>query len=210
MLAAAAAVLVLAGVLLRTGRFRPPEYVGVALLLLGSVPLLWAGYRQLQPLDEAGDLPVQEERGSLQGVALNDVRARVVQELGPASSEDPSSIAPLGEDFDAIGGPPFIATPGSSHETLRYPSASVLLSDGRAYGIVVTDDGAETAEGVGVGDNLALAEERYPTLDCGLARLGEYRTFPYCGGRVGPRRWLWFGQDPIRSIVLTSTELGPD
>jgi hypothetical protein len=74
---------------------------------------------------------------------------------------------------------------------------------------VITDPQAET-EGVGVGDNLGLAEDRFPSLDCGVARADEYRTFPYCGGRVGPRRWIWFGQDPIRSIVLTSSELGRD
>jgi hypothetical protein len=205
--AVAAAVLVLTGVLIRTGRYRPPAYVGAALLVLGAVPLAWAGYRELRPLDEAGDVVVA---AGYRGAALRGNRAGVIEALGPPPpGSTGSSIAPLGDDFDHIGGPPFIATPGSSYETLRYPDASVVLSDGRAYGVVITDPEAETVEGVGVGDNLDLAEDRYSDLDCGIARAGEYRTFPYCGGRLGGSRWIWFGQDPIRSIVLTTTELGP-
>jgi hypothetical protein len=204
--ALAAAVLALTGVLLRTARPRPPAYVGAALLLAGTVPLVWACYRQLRPLDESDDLVIG---ASFRGVALGDSRAAVVEALGlpPPDARKPL-IAPLGEDFDEIGGPPFIATPGSTHESLRYRSATVLLSDDRVYGVVITDGEAETAEGVGVGDNLGVAEDEYPGLDCGIARPGKYRTFPYCGGRLGPGRWIWFGQDPIRSIVLTSTELG--
>jgi hypothetical protein len=207
-LALAAAVLVLTGVLLRTGRYRPPAYVGAALLLLGAMPLAWAGYRQLRPLDEGGDVAVET---GYRGADLGSARARVIAALGaPPPGSGGSSIAPLGDDFDHIGGPPFIATPGSSHETLRYPDTSVLVSDGQVYGLVITDPEAETAEGVGVGDNLGLAEDRYSDVECGTARAGKYRTFPYCGGRLGAGRWIWFGQDPIRSIVLTSTELGPD
>jgi hypothetical protein len=206
-LALACAVLVLTGVLIRTGRFVVPAYVGAALLILGAVPFAWAGYRQLRPLNESGDVVVD---AGYRGVVLTSEREIIEATLGPApSGSGGSSIAPLGDDFDRIGGPPFIATPGSSHETLRYPDASVLLSDGRVYGLVITDPEAETSENVGIGDNLGLAEDRYSGLDCGVARVGEYRTFPYCGGRLDAGRWIWFGQDPIRSIVLTTSELGP-
>jgi hypothetical protein len=205
--ALAAAVLVLTGVLLRTGRRPPPAWAGAALLLIATGPLVWAGYRQLRPLDDTGDRVVAT---GFRGVSLGDARADVVDALGPVPESSGSSIAPVGEDFDAIGGPPFVATPGSAHASLRYRDATVLLSDDRVYGIVTTDDEAETSEGVGVGDNLEVAEDAYPSLDCGVARASAYRTFPYCGGRLGQGRWMWFGQDPIRSIVLTETELGPD
>ena len=206
LLALASAVLILTGVLLRTGRRPVPQWFGASLLLPGVLALVWAGFRHAQPLDEQGDLVVD---AGFRGVVLDTSRARALELLGPSSGEG-ESIAPLGEVFDDIGGPAFIATPGSSHATLRYRDVSVLVSDGRVYGLVITDDEAETIEGVGVGDNLGVTEDRYPELDCGLARAGEYRTFPYCGGRLGPRRWIWFGQDPVRSIVLTTTELGPD
>jgi hypothetical protein len=207
-LALAAVVLVLTGVLLRTGPYRPPAYVGVALLVLGSLPLAWTGYRQLRPIDEEGDVVIGS---GYRGAALGSPRGEVIGALGsPPPGSRGSSIAPLGDDFDHIGGPPFIDTPGFSHETLRYPDASILVSDDRVYGIVITDPEAETAEGVGIGDNLGLAEDRYSAVECGTARAGKYRTFPYCGGRLGAGRWIWFGQDPIRSIVLTGTELGAD
>jgi hypothetical protein len=203
--ALAAAVLVLTGVLLRTGRSPVLDWAGVALLLVGALPLLSAGYRQVRPLDENGDRIVQT---GYRGVTLGSTRAEAVEALGEPARSQGASVAPLGDDFDDIGGPPFIATPGSSHEALRYPDVTVLLADGRVHGLVITDSEAETDEGVGVGDNLELAEERYPKLDCGIAEADEYRTFPYCGGRLRARRWIWFGQDPIRSIVLTSSELG--
>jgi hypothetical protein len=197
-------VLVLTGVLIRTGRRVPPAWVGAACLLVGAVPLAWAGYRQLRPLDESGGQRIED---GYRDVSLGDPRARALEVLAPPRSSS-GSVAPFGDDFDSIGGPPFIATPGSN-ESLRYQGVTVLVSDGRVYGFVITDEEAETAEGVGVGDNLEVADETYRDLDCGIARASEYRTFPYCGGRLGPRRWIWFGQDPIRSIVLTTTELGP-
>ena len=206
--ALAAAVLVLTGVLLRTGRFEPPAWVGAALLLVGAVPLVWAGYRQLRPLDASGDLIIGERPGTFMALTLGDPRERVIAELGTAPRSDGGTIAPIGENFDHIGGPPFIATPGSTHESLRYRELTVLLSDDRVYGLVITNSEAETAEGVGIGDNLDLAADRYDGLDCGIARAGDYQTFPYCKGRLGPRRSIWFGQDPIRSIVLTSTDVG--
>jgi hypothetical protein len=205
--ALAAAVLVLTGVLLRTGRRPPPASVGAALMLLGAVPLAWAGYRQLRPLDESGEVLIADDPGSFRAVRLGAPRVRVIAELGSSTGSRGSSIAPIGEDFDHIGGPPFIATPGSRHETLRYRDTSVLLADDRVYGFVITDEDAETTAGVGVGDSLEVARDAYPSLDCGIARAGEYRTFPYCGGSLGLGRWIWFGQDPIRSIVLASTEL---
>jgi hypothetical protein len=205
--ALAAAVLVLTGVLLRTGRFPVPDWAGAALLLVGALPLLWAGYRQVRPLDENGDRLVSVRYG---GVGLGASRAAALAALGPPPRSQGGSVAPLGDDFDGIGGPPFIATPGSSHEALRYRGVSVLLSDRRVHGFVITDGEAETREGVGVGDSLGLAEDRYPSLDCGIAEADEFRTFPYCGGRIAARRWIWFGQDPIRVIVLTSSELGAD
>ena len=49
----------------------------------------------------------------------------------------------------------------------------------------------------------------YPDLHCGTANEGtEYITFPYCGGRIAPQRYVWFGEDPIRSISLSVTPLG--
>jgi hypothetical protein len=209
-LALAAAVLVLTAVLIQTGRHALPAWVGAALLLAGCVPLAWTTYRHLRPLDEAGDLLVGDEARSFRGVALGDSRRRVTEELGAPLRGDGGTIAPVGEDFDDIGGPPFIATPGTTHESLRYRDLTVLLSNGRVYGLLVTNPQADTTQGVGIGDNLALAEDRYSSLDCGIAEADDYRRFPYCSGRLARDRWIWFGQDPIRSIVVATAEVGAE
>jgi hypothetical protein len=210
-LALTVAVLVLTGVLIQTGRHTPPAWVGAALLVLGAVPLIWAGYRQVRPLDDSGSraLFVDEGAGAYRGIAFGESREVVMRSLGPTRASA-RSIAPVGEDFDEIGGPPFIDTPGVMHEVLRYAETTVLLTENGVYGYVITADAAETLAGVGIGDNLGVAEDRYDGLECGIARAGDYRTFPYCGGMLGAGRWIWFGQDPIRSIVLTKTELGLD
>jgi hypothetical protein len=207
-LALASAVLVLTGVLLGTGRVRTPVYVGPALLVLGAVPLLWASYRQLRPVDEPGSREFVVEE-SFRGIAFGESRELVLRQLGP-KRESGGTIAPIGERFEEIGAPPFIDTPGVTHEVLRYPATTVLLTENGVYGFVITADDAETFAGVGIGDNLDLAEDRYNDLECGIARSGRYRTFPYCGGMVSARRWIWFGGDPIHSITVTTTELGPD
>jgi hypothetical protein len=210
-LALAAAVLVLTGVLLGTSRYRPPVYAGSALLVLGAVPLLWASYRHLRPVDEPGSraLLVDVGAAAFRGIAFGESRELVMRKLGPIR-ESGGTIAPIGERFEDIGAPPYIDTPGVTHEVFRYPATTVLLTENGVYGFVITADDAETFAGVGIGDNLALAEDRYGDLECGIARAGDYRTFPYCGGMVGSGRWVWFGQDPIRSITVTRTELGPD
>jgi hypothetical protein len=210
-LALAAAVLVLTGVLLGTGRYGPPVYVGSWLLVLGAVPLLWASYRHLRPVDEPGSraLVIEEGAAAFRGIAFGEDRELVIRKLGPKREAD-GTIAPTGERFEDIGAPPFIDIPGVTHEVFRYPDTTVLLTENGVYGFVITADDAETLAGVGIGDNLALAEDRYGDLECGIARAGDYRTFPYCGGMVGAGRWIWFGQDPIRSITVTRTELGTD
>jgi hypothetical protein len=204
-------VLVLTGVLIQTGRYAPPSWIGPAILLVGGVPLVWAGLRQLRPLDDSGSraLFIEEGAGAYRGMAIGESREVVMRALG-RTRPSTGSIAPLGQDFDEIGGPPFIATPGVTHEVLRYADTTVLLTENGVYGYVITADDAETVAGVGIGDNLGVVEDRYQDLECGIARAGEYRTFPYCGGMLGSGRWIWFGQDPIRSIVVTRTALGPD
>ena len=91
---------------------------------------------------------------------------------------------------------------------MRYPHVSVLLDDGRVTAIVIAETEAESLGGVGVDDDLDDARRAYPRLTCGEAAEGDAgATFPYCAGRVGAKRWLRFGKDPVKSITIASLEL---
>ena len=215
-LAAAAAVLVACGMLVRTaarpGLARLATGTGIVVLALSTVPLLWAGFRDLRPRDEspARPLVVDDRAGLFEVVRLGDAPADVRTALGRGRSSPLEPVAPLGEDVDDVRGPSFIGTPGETHLTMRYPGVVFLVSDGRVYGFLVTADDAETGRGAGVGDNLAVVRREYPRLDCGTAALADGSTFPYCAGDIAPRRHVWFGGDPIRSITVASVSLRAD
>ena len=211
-----AAALVLAGVLVATSgtprldrAARAWLVGGAALVAVALVPAAWATVRALAPLDERPDraLGIAARAGTVRGVGVGD-RVRAVRAVwGPARLSPTAPIAPLAEDFDALAAPPFIPTPGDTHAVLRYRGASFLVSDSVVYAVIVSDPDAETGEGVGVGDNLALARDAYPALECTTGERPDGRTFPYCAGRLRDGRHAWFGDDPIRSITLASVRL---
>jgi len=152
--------------------------------------------------------PVDERSGSYRGVTLGETEAEVRDALGPAPSwTEDDSIAPLDEDWLDIGAPnqiPSTGRPGA----LRYPHVSVLLDDGRVTAIVIAETEAESLGGVGVEDDLDEARRAYPGLKCDEAAAGDAgATFPYCSGRVGAKRWLRFGEDPVKSITIASLKL---
>jgi hypothetical protein len=151
---------------------------------------------------------VDERSGSYRGLSLGDSEADVRDALGPAPSwTENDSIAPLDEDWDEIGAPNTIPSPGKPG-TMRYPHLSVLLDDGRVTAIVIAEPEAESLGGVGVDDDLGDARRAYPDLICDEAAAGDAgATFPYCAGRVGAKRWLRFGEDPVESITIASLEL---
>ena len=154
---------------------------------------------------------LDETRGRYRGTALGDRRSAALRRQGtpPAVKTDEGS-GPVGSDFYEDGTPSNWSPPGRSPvagRDLSYRGRAYLVADGRGdrpvYGFIVTDRRAETARGVGIGDTLAYARRRYPQLRCDVVNQGtEYVTFPACRARIAPRRYLGFGQNPIRSISL--------
>ena len=178
----------------------------VALLLLGIALLV---YHDAESAEPAEPVLVDPVSGTAQGVALGDTRAAAERTLGEAPPwNDEQSTAPLEEDWTEIGAPSTMASTGTPY-VLRYPHTSVELENGRVVAVVTAERGATTPAGVGVGDDLDAAREAYAGLRCWDApAAGGHGSYPVCSGRLGARRWLWFGEDPIKSISLASRRLG--
>jgi len=107
--------------------------------------------------------------------SIGDLRSTVIARHGrsllpPGSDES----GPIGSDED--GTPGNWRPPGPDGRFGRYPrdvgyrESAYLVEqrrrDPRAYGFIVTDARAQTLKGMGVGDTLAFAVERYPQMRC--------------------------------------------
>jgi len=148
---------------------------------------------------------IDEVRGTYRGVGIGDTTAvvrRVFGEQRLSGLDEP--ISPRKEDFVDIGGPTVIKL--SCPTKLRYEHVSFFVCDGRVYGFIVAQSGARTRRGVTIGDEHPKVRARYPQLTCGEAPF-EGGSYLYCGGRIGKRRWLWFGHDPVRSITVAAVPL---
>jgi len=190
-------------VIRRDGRWR----VVLPCAAIGCYPELLPARQAQRPRPKVLD----ELRGRYRGTALGDRRSAALRRQGtppePGSEDD---NGPLGSDFYEDGLPSAWSSPGGSTvpgRDLLYRGRSYLVADGRGdppvYGFIVTDRRAETSRGVGIGDTLAHARRRYPQLQCDVVNQGtEYVAFPACRAQIAPRRYLGFGQNPIRSISL--------
>lgn len=158
------------------------------------------------------------------GVGLGTPLAELLTRLGhPALNTASNDVraAPAGGDFYGLGlpvngpAPPPVpahaGVPRGDLRTVTYRHVVFLVSTGPAgaYYFATTQPGAKTDRGVGIGDTLASARKAYAgELRCGVANSGaEYPSFSYCGARLAPRRFIYFGRDPIRSIAFASTWL---
>jgi hypothetical protein len=180
----------------------------LALVLLGVALLVYHDADKTEPARTERVL-VDPAAGTFRGVRLGATRAEAVARLGeapPWTDDDP--VEPLEEDWTEIGAPSVMTFPGTP-DVLRYPRTVVELEDGRVIAIVTAELGATTPPGVAVGDDLASVRAAYPALRCWDAPVaGGHGSYPVCSGRVESRRWLWFGEDPIRSITIASVRLG--
>ena len=88
---------------------------------------------------------------------------------------------------------------------LRYPDVSVYFIKRRVVAFMVTSPGARTRGKVGIGTPLVRAKRLYPELRCGSAGATEpFGGFPACTGRIRGGRYIWFGDDPIENITIST------
>jgi hypothetical protein len=157
---------------------------------------------------------IDELAVTVNGVGLGDDRTAIRRELGPARTEG-LMLPRLPDDvpLEDIGLPwtldPLPGVPRTRVQTMLYDGMSFLVAPREgAYAFFVWRPRARTTSGVRIGDSLESAVRRHPRLRCGVRnRATEYVAYPYCKGRVGDN-YVWFGQDPIRSITVSATPLG--
>jgi hypothetical protein len=156
--------------------------------------------------DESWTLRVDERRGTVDGVGLGDGIAAMEQRFGEKRAADAyrESVVPLSVEVGESEGP--------SHFSLgppfyRYERLSFFAEGGRIVGFMVVGP-AKTASGIASGDDLDRVRDVYPQARCGQASRGEYEHYAACVVRLGPRRVVWFGGDPISTIMVGTGELG--
>jgi hypothetical protein len=159
---------------------------------------------------------LDENRGTYRGVGIGASPAGVRRVLGARRFAGPDEpLTPRNaRSISAIGGPRFVRPPcrptagGRSRvRLLRYAQASFLFCDNRVFALVVSDRGARTQAGLAIGDRLEQARRLYPGLRCHRTSPAE-GGYPFCVGRLQPRRSLWYGHDPIGSITISATCFG--
>ena len=173
-----------------------------SLLLAVPLPLVgWAEERTLWPHDARPPHPLRValSAGSFQGVALGqpmaDAQRRIRGSVGSAASQ----VTPLDAQSAPIGVVYFPADAIS----VRGRGVSLLAEHGRVVTLFITNPRAEGLAGVGVGDNLGVAQARLAGLICRQSNEDE----PVCGGRIGHLTVLFVG-DPIETITLSSIDTG--
>jgi hypothetical protein len=73
------------------------------------------------------------------------------------------------------------------------------------YAFFITRPGTRTSRHVGIGSSLDEVRSAYPDARCAHHDGGEYVDYDYCRVHLGPHRWLWFGENPVRSVGLSTT-----
>ena len=195
----------------------------VVLIAILSLGACGAGSR---PRRSNATIVLNDAHPSFRGVSLGDSHAQLLARLGKAPLDTAAYgvlTLPFGvnDPTDELGLPATGPSPPSSTlpllkrlhtiRTVAYRNVVFLVSSTRAgvYYFGITASGARTSRGVGIGDSLARARATYgQILHCATADQGtEYPQFPYCGARLGRHLYIYFGQDPIRSIAFASTWL---
>jgi hypothetical protein len=155
--------------------------IGVALLSLCFLALPYGVFRHVRPYNvtPAFAVPFDLDLGSAGEVHLDE------------------SV----DDVRAALGPPDAVEDG----VFSRDGLTVWHADGVVVAVEAEDERFQTVDGVGVGDSLAYARQRWPGLVCGRDGFRE----PYCAGFAGLNLLLVEG-NPIRSLTVSSDRCWPD
>ena len=151
--------------------------VGAALLVVPVIVVAWAGFRQARPVDHVPPHPLLirwKGVASYRGVKATDTKSQVIEALG----------APVRVSDD--GG-------------LVYGQDTIDLASPRDVEVFsISDPRAQTPEGVGIGDSLALVRRLPGELRCPH---NPDTLKAECRLILGNTFWI-FENDPITEILL--------
>jgi hypothetical protein len=193
-----------------TGRHfgRRGALTGCVLLALAFLPLVTAVALARWPHDRqpAHPVPIDLAMGSYAGVTLGDSEQqalrRTTEPLLSRNVQDLHQLAGV-DGADAFSS-------AYATETLVYRDHALMIRNGIVVGIVITNPNAETAQGIGPGDGLALVPQRYPMLHCEAHdSYGDEGPAgpPDCHGHVGDVG-LWISEDPVQLVTIASVHAG--
>lgn len=173
--------------------------------------------------EEGSAMPPQRtvdvRQGTLDGLGLGDSATLVRSRLGRAAGySEKDGVLPLGvKELEKVG-LPYITAPPRPREKygdliagiLRYRGATFQTAPrAGTFVLMITDSRVRTREGVRMGSKLSSAKSKYGYLRCDVRNEGsESPPYPYCTGRSAPGVYVWFGQDPIRSISFATRPMG--
>ena len=178
-------VAIVLGAMLSRATYRAPV-VGAVLLSLPLAIVAWAGFRSARPIDREPAHPITLSYPRYRSVALRDRLPKVLSELGQPDRRSEGIDLTYGRDT-------FELTPSSldfSAPRGRYFLVMVRISDPRA----------ETAEGVGIGDNLSLVEAR-------LAKPGVPPIFCSHDSAYKPECTVYFDTSGLKSMTFTGNPI---
>ncbi len=181
---------------------RRAAYVGLGLLGLAVAITGWGIHLDHRVIDRVPFRPllIDERTGAYRGIVPGAPAGRAQQLFGePVLGRRGPAPSPLDVDPVEVPGP----SSRPNWEVWRYKRLVVFASGGRVRGYLTTDPSAQTALGAGVGDSLAVARRRHPSLRCYGVTLGSDTvnpSYPACEGSLPGRGRIFFGGDPIGSI----------
>jgi hypothetical protein len=146
--------------------------------------------------------------GTYGGVGIGATPSQIERDFGSPLATSGAAAPVAAARFR---GPTFIPAPrslgGSRAPVFRYFDTAFLTDGEDVYVVIVEAQGAETERGVAVGDALADARGSYDLICAPVVGSSDDDVYRACFGKVAPRRYVWFGGDPIEDISVARVPL---
>jgi hypothetical protein len=103
---------------------------------------------------------------------------------------------------------PFYDPSWKGDSELKYRDARFDFEHMKVVRIAVYGRGGRTSRGVKIGDRLGRARKTYGARCWPDRRIGKFISKARCEVKLGPDRYLYFGEDPIKLIIVATHSFG--